>query len=164
MIGHSVQAIIFPYIVHCPVSSSFDLTTTPVANDETSTDVVISLDASSLPAMQCLPTATVSNPSNSETNTINRTSDEPSIAISPSVVYTAASSNEQTNVHGTCNQAKNKLAIFKLVQPYAKEFIPKLCLDVFPHPISELYNSDALIMGYADLIKECKAVFETIQV
>ena len=58
----------------------------------------------------------------------------------------------------------NKPAIFKLIEPYAQKFVPKLYLDAFPCPISDFYNCDALALEYVDLLKECETVFATIQI
>lgn len=62
------------------------------------------------------------------------------------------------------NMAEKKPAILKIVQPYAHEFIPKICCSTLPLPMTELYNPEALHMGYLSLIETCESAFQSITV
>ena len=52
----------------------------------------------------------------------------------------------------------------KVIFPYAKNHIPKLCNPAYPQSISELYNSDMLNVGYIELLAKCEAVLSEIKV
>ena len=58
--------------------------------------------------------------------------------------------------------AKKKPAILKITQPYA--LIPKLCSSTLPRPMMELYNPQALHMGYLSLLEACESAFQGIKV
>jgi len=60
--------------------------------------------------------------------------------------------------------AENKPAILKITQPYAQEFIPKLCCSALPTPMMELYNPEALHMSYLTLLETCESAFQSITV
>ena len=62
------------------------------------------------------------------------------------------------------SMAKCKPAILKITPPYSGEFIPTICKDSFPKPISELYNPEALHMDYLSLLNECETMFESLKV
>ena len=62
------------------------------------------------------------------------------------------------------NMAENKPAILKITQPYAQEFIPKLCCSALPTPMMELYNPEALHMSYLTLLETCESAFQSITV
>ena len=62
------------------------------------------------------------------------------------------------------NMAKKKPAILKITQPYAQGFIPKLCSSTLPRPMMELYNPQALQMGYLSLLEACESAFQGIKV
>ena len=54
--------------------------------------------------------------------------------------------------------------LFKVLQPYHKEFIPKLSSEEFPTPISEMYNPATLKMNYTELLKESEKAFDKLKV
>jgi len=62
------------------------------------------------------------------------------------------------------NMAKKKPAILKITQPYAQGFIPKLCSSTLPRPMMELYDPEALHMGYLSLLEACESAFQGIKV
>lgn len=62
------------------------------------------------------------------------------------------------------NMAEKKPAILKIIQPYAQDFIPKSCSPALPLPMMELYNPEALHMGYLTLLEECESTFQSIKV
>ena len=73
-----------------------------------------------------------------------------------------ASTAEVDTFYEAINEAKTKLAILNITQPFAETFIPLLSQFVFPLPITELYNPAVLSMVYPDLLKECEKVFDCI--
>lgn len=62
------------------------------------------------------------------------------------------------------SMAEKKTAILKIIPPYAQELIPKLCSSTLPLPMMELYNPQALHMGYLTLLEACESAFHAIQV
>lgn len=66
--------------------------------------------------------------------------------------------------YSAINRASKKPAILKVTMPYAKSFVPKLCLSEFPKPLLELYNPEALKMNYLELLSECEKIFSSINV
>ena len=62
------------------------------------------------------------------------------------------------------NMADKKPAILTVTQPYAKEFIPKLCTSTLPMPLTELYSQEALHMDYLSLLDTCESTFQSIKV
>ena len=60
--------------------------------------------------------------------------------------------------------AEKKHAMLKIVHPYAKEFILKLCSSTLPLPMMELYNPEALHMDYLSLLEACELAFPSITV
>ena len=61
------------------------------------------------------------------------------------------------------NKADKKPAILKITQPFAVAFVPKLCKDTLPLPLTELYNPDALAMDYLTLLAACENTFSSIK-
>lgn len=53
------------------------------------------------------------------------------------------------------NMAEKKPAILKIIQPYAQRF-------TLPLPMLELYNPEALHMGYLSLLKAFESAFQSI--
>ena len=62
------------------------------------------------------------------------------------------------------NNAKQKPGILKVVPPYCESYIPKLANNSFPKPVTELYNPEALHLGYIELISECEKVYANMKV
>ena len=62
------------------------------------------------------------------------------------------------------NTSKAKPALLKIMPPYSKQFIPKLCDKSLPPLISELYDQNALGMNYLDLLAKCEEASHTLKV
>ena len=57
-----------------------------------------------------------------------------------------------------------KPAILKITPPYSKQFIPEMCDNSLPPPLSQFYDPEALRMDYLALIMKCEEVALTLKV
>ncbi len=55
--------------------------------------------------------------------------------------------------------AKKKPSILRIIDPYAREFIPKLSDSTLPQPLSNLYDPSTLHAGYLALINNVRKHF-----
>lgn len=78
--------------------------------------------------------------------------------------YSAASDDEKASCYDMISQSTKKPAILKIVMPYAEAFVPVLATQKFPISITELYDSETLLLSYPQLLKKCEEVFHSINV
>ena len=81
-----------------------------------------------------------------------------------SIVYAAATEEQEVKCFATLNLAVGKAVVLRLVPPYAKELVPKITLPSYPKPITDLYDPAALLLTYPDLLTECKRVYALYKV
>ena len=81
-----------------------------------------------------------------------------------SIVYAAATEEQEAKCFTTLNLAVGKAVVLRLVPPYAKELVPKITLPSYPKPITDLYDPAALLLTYPDLLTECKRVYALYKV
>ena len=81
-----------------------------------------------------------------------------------SIVYAAATEEQEAKCFATLNLAVGKAVVLRLVPPYAKELVPKITLPSYPKPITDLYDPAALLLTYPDLLTECKRVYALYKV
>lgn len=62
------------------------------------------------------------------------------------------------------NEAKSKPAILKITRPYSLQFVPKICDQSLPTPLTEMYEPEALHSDYLSLLEKCETAFSTIKV
>ena len=81
-----------------------------------------------------------------------------------SIVYAAATEEQEAKCFATLNIAVGKAIVLRLVPPYAKELVPKITLPSYPKPITDLYDPAALLLTYPDLLTKCKRVYALYKV
>ncbi|XP_072044161.1 uncharacterized protein [Amphiura filiformis] len=71
---------------------------------------------------------------------------------------------ELDECYASLDRCEQKPAILRVLDDYAKNFIPVSRDSRFPRALGYLYNPDTLELGYLDLLTECERVYSTVQV
>ena len=119
------------------------------------------------PAAIPLTTTNSSNPTTTSSITYSSnptTNDSSNICDSTNDELQEASAEEQEKLFSTVNQATNKPAILRIVQPFAANFVPTVTLSTYPKLLTELYDQSALSLSYPELLKKCETVYHSYKV
>ena len=97
--------------------------------------------------------ATASSPSPISSRAGTPTS---SRSATPCQHFQKPSEQEVEELFASLSKCKTKPAILSLVAPYADNYVPKSLNENFPPCVSQLYNPDAILMNYGELLKHCE--------
>ena len=81
-----------------------------------------------------------------------------SLAVSP------PSKEELRQFHASLHSEPIQPALHLVMDEFAAEFVPQSETGKMPKPLSALYNSDALQLGYLELLQQCAETFDSIEV
>jgi len=77
-------------------------------------------------------------------------------SATPVSVFQKPSEQEVEELFASLSKCKTKPAILTLVAPYADNYVPKSLNENLPPCLSQLYNPDAILMNYGELLKHCE--------
>jgi len=77
-------------------------------------------------------------------------------SATPVPAFQKPSEQEVEELFASLSKCKTKPAILSLVAPYADNYVPKSLNENLPPCLSQLYNPDAILMNYGELLKHCE--------
>ena len=77
-------------------------------------------------------------------------------SATPVPAFQKPSEQEVEELFASLSKCKTKPAILTLVAPYADNYVPKSLNENLPPCLSQLYNVDAILMNYGELLKHCE--------
>ena len=80
----------------------------------------------------------------------------PRASKSPTPAFEEPTGEEVKEFFASLNRSKTKPAILSLVEPYAIDYIPKSLDEGLPLCLSQIYNPDAILMNYGELLQFCE--------